>query len=161
MQIQETAILIVEDDQVILSILKNVFSKYFNVVHTASNGKIAQEMVREKNPDLILTDIQMPEVDGIDFVIKLRSEGKNTPVVMISSSKDRSYLMKAIKLGVQDFVEKPFKKADVEMAVHRVLEIAVRTNALPSLISQFGLESAEVKQQKKLVGLFQAISARA
>lgn len=161
MQNQETSILIAEDDPEILSLLENIFSKHFNKVYTAPNGKIAHSIVKESNPDLILTDIQMPELSGMDFVIKMRSEGNNTPVVMISSSKDRDDLMKAIKLGVQSFVEKPFKRADVEMAIHRVLEITVRNNDLNNMIFLFGKDSKEVKQQRKLIGLLQAISARA
>jgi CheY-like chemotaxis protein len=160
MDIAESSMLIVEDDQEILSILKNIFAKHFTNIFTASNGGGAYDILREHRPDLILTDIQMPGMNGIEFMIKLRSEGKNVPVVIISSSKEREDLMKAIKLGVQDFVEKPFKKADVELAVYRVLEIAVRNNDLPGLITKYGVESSEVKQQKKLIGLLQAISAQ-
>jgi YesN/AraC family two-component response regulator len=155
----ETSILIAEDDPEILEILENIFSKYFNIIYTANNGKLAQSIVRDQKPDLILTDIQMPESSGIDFIVQMRSEGRNIPVVMMTSGKDRDYLMKAIKLGVQDFVEKPFKKVDVEMAVHRVLEMSVRNNNLPDLISRFGIDSAEVKHQNKMIGLLQAISA--
>lgn len=161
MQNQETSILIAEDDPEILSLLENIFSKHFNKIYTAANGRIAHSIVKESSPDLILTDIRMPELSGMDFIIKMRSEGNNTPVVMISSSKDRDDLMKAIKLGVQAFVEKPFKRVDVEMAIHRVLEIAVRNNDLNNMIFLFGKESKEVKQQRKLIGLLQVISARA
>jgi YesN/AraC family two-component response regulator len=160
MQNQETSILIVEDDPDILSILSNIFTKHFNIIYTATNGKLALSVVKELNPDLILTDIQMPEINGIEFVTKMRAEGKAIPVVMISSSQDRQFLLKAIKLGVQDFVEKPFKKWDIEMAVHRVLEMAVRSNDLTNLIFLFGIESKEVKRQKKLIGLLQAISTQ-
>ncbi|MDO9181809.1 MAG: response regulator [Bacteriovorax sp.] len=160
MSVNETSILIVEDDLEILSILKNIFTKHFNIIHTATNGNSAQEIVRKSNPDLVLTDIQMPELNGIEFITQLRAEGKNTPVVIMSSGKERSDLMKAIKLGVLDFVEKPFKRADIEQAVHRVLEMTVRSNDLTNLIFIFGLESKEVKQQKKLIGLLQAISAQ-
>lgn len=161
MKIQESSILIVEDDAEIMSILMDVFTKYFNNIYTAINGKIAEEILKEKTPDIILTDIQMPEVSGIDFVIKMRSSGNDIPIVMISSSKDRAHLMKAIKLGVHDFVEKPFKKIEVEMAVHRVLEIAVRSNNLPELITKYGADSSQVRHQRKLIGLLKAISAEA
>lgn len=161
MSTKDTSILIVEDEPEIMEILVSIFSKYFTKVYTADNGKTAQEIVLASNPDLVLTDIQMPEVNGIDFVIKMRSEGKNTPVVMISSSKDRDDLLKAMRLGVHDFVEKPFKRADVEKAVHRVLEMAIRNNDLPKMIFLYGKESKEVKQQQKFVGLLQALSVQA
>lgn len=157
---QGTSILIVEDDPEILSILENIFTKHFNKIFTAINGKFAQQILGEFTPDIILSDIHMPECSGIDFITKIRAQGKNIPIVLISTSKDHEDLLKALKLGVQDFVEKPFKKIDVEMAVHRALEMSVRINDLPELIVKFGQDSSEVKHQKKLIGLLQAISSR-
>lgn len=157
---EETSILIVDDEPEILNILQNIFSKYFNKVYTANNGKAGFDLVIEKMPDIVLTDIRMPEVSGVDMVVKMRSEGLNTPIVMISSSKDREHLLKAIKLGVHDFVDKPFKKADVENAVHRVLEMTIRNNDLPKIMFLYGKESKEVKQQQKFVGLLQAMSVQ-
>lgn len=160
MKIQGSSILIAEDDVEVMGILKNIFSKHFDTIYTAVNGKTAQEIVKKNDPDLVLTDIQMPEASGIELIIRMRADGKNIPIVMISSSQDREDLKKAIKLGVQDFVEKPFKKAEVEMAVYRALEIAVRNNDLPDMVLRFGAESTQVRQQKKLIGLLQAISAQ-
>lgn len=156
----ETSILIIEDDLEVLSILKSVFSKHFASIHTALNGKIASQLMNKIQPDLILTDIHMPEMGGIDFIMKLRAEGKNTPIIIVSSSRDREHLIKALKLGVHDFVEKPFKRLELEMAVYRVLEMSVRNNNLPDLIKKHGSDSQEVLQQKKLIGLLQAISAK-
>jgi YesN/AraC family two-component response regulator len=161
MKNHDTSILIVEDDPEVLSTLKSIFSKYFNTVYTALNGNLAQIVLKENIPDILLTDIQMPEVDGIELVIKMRSQGNNIPVVMLSSCKDRELLIKAIRLGVQDFIEKPFKKSDLEMAVHRSLEVAVRNNSLSDLSIKYGSESFEVKKQQKLIGLLKAISAKA
>jgi CheY-like chemotaxis protein len=160
MEIIESSILVVEDDLEIQSILKNLFSKKFSKVFIAGNGLIALDILKEQKPDLILTDLHMPEMNGIDFIFKLRAEGKNTPVIIVSSSKDREDLLKAVKLGANDFVEKPFKKVDVESAVYRVLEIVVRNKNLPELINRFGRDSQEVKKQEKLIGLLQAISAQ-
>jgi DNA-binding NtrC family response regulator len=160
MKNHETSILIVEDDPEVLSVLQAIFSKYFTTVLTALNGNLAQNILKEKTPDLLLTDFQMPEVDGIELVMKMRSQGINIPVVILSSAKDRGLLIKAIKLGVQDFIEKPFKKVDLEMAVHRSLEVGVRNNNLSDLVNKFGADSFEVKKQQKLIGLLKAISAR-
>lgn len=159
MQINETSILIVEDEPEILNLLKNIFSKYFSKVYTATNGKRGMEIVKESSPDIVLTDILMPEISGTELIAKMRSEGIDTPVIIISSSRERDDLKKAIKLGVYDFIEKPFKRADVEKVVSRVLEMAVRNNDLPRMIFLYGIHSKEVKQQKKFIGLLHAISA--
>ena len=102
----------------------------------------------------------MPELGGVEFVKNLRATGNSTPVVFISASKDRYDLIKALKLGVHDFIEKPFKIEELEMAVHRTLEMSVRSNALPELILKFGADSCEVMKQRKLIGLLQAISLK-
>jgi DNA-binding NtrC family response regulator len=160
MRVQGTSILIVEDDLEVLNILKEVFENFFNNVHTAINGSVAQEMLADTIPDILLTDIDMPEMNGVDLVIKLRADGINIPVVMMTSNKDREFIIKAVKLGVQDFVEKPFKKKEIEMAIFRSLEIASRNNHIPDLILKFGEESIEVKKQQKRIGLLKAISAQ-
>lgn len=157
---EETSIVIVDDEPEILNILQSIFSNYFKNIYTANNGKSGLDLIVEKKPDIVLTDIRMPELSGVDMVVKMRSAGINTPVVMISSSKDREHLLKAIKLGVHDFVDKPFKRADVENAVHRVLEMTVRNNDLPKIMFLYGKDSKEVKQQQKFVGLLQAMSVQ-
>lgn len=60
---------------------------------------------------------------------------------------------------IYDFIEKPFKRADVEKVVFRVLEMVVRSNDLPQMIFLYGAHSKEVEQQKKFIGLLHAISA--
>ena len=138
MEIHQTSLLIVEDDSEILSILENIFSKHFGIIYTADNGKIAQKIVNDKNPDIILTDIEMPELSGLDFVINIRSEGNNVPIVIMTGAKDREYIIKAIKLGIHDFVDKPFKESDVDSVIHRLLEISARENALILMPIIFG-----------------------
>lgn len=155
-----TSILIIEDEQEIVTLLQTYLSKEFHHIFVAENGLAAQKIIKEKNLDIILCDINMPQMNGFDFLTKLRAEGLNTPVIMVSSSKDRADIVKAMKLGVQDFIEKPFKKKDVEMAIYRVLEVSVRSNTLPDLISKYGVESYEVKQQRKMIGLLQVLNAK-
>lgn len=157
----ETSILIIEDENEMQIVLKKIISKHFNIIYVASDGKAAEKIVRENKPDLILTDIEMPEQSGIDFVIKMRSEGLDIPTIIVSGSRHREHLLKALKLGIQNFVEKPFKKEDIEMAVYRALEISVREKGLLDLINKFGENSPEVKQQHKLIGLLQALSSQA
>ena len=160
MDIHQTSILIVEDNLEILDLLKNVLQRHFNTVFTATNGKLAHAIVSDKNPDLILTDIVMPEQSGIDFAIKIRAEGKTTPIIMISGTNDKDDLLKAIKIGVKDFIEKPFNVDEVEKIVHRVLEVSLREANLPEMITRYGLDSIEVLRHKRLIGLLQAISSK-
>ncbi len=160
MQNEETSILIAEDEPEILDFLTSILSKHFNVIYTANNGKTAEKIVREKKPDLILADIDMPEKNGIDFAIKMRAEGIDTPIIIVSGSKDREHLLTAIKVGIIDFIEKPFKEENLLNAVYRVLEVDNRERNLPDLINRFGKDSAIVRQHKKMAGLLRAISTQ-
>ncbi len=97
MQIKETSktsILIVEDELEILNLLKNIFSKHFSRVYTATNGRAGLDIVKESSPDIVLTDILMPEISGTELIVKMRSEGIDTPVIIISSSREREQMLK-------------------------------------------------------------------
>lgn len=154
-----TTLLIVEDDNELRSLLQNMFSKQFSTVLTAVNGKVAEEILKENTPDLVLSDLHMPEKGGIEMVKTLRAQGNDIPVVIMSSSTDRAELLKVLKLGVLDYVEKPFNRKDLEKAILRTLQVVLRTHSLPDLITMYGAESEQVKKMKKLIGLFRVINA--
>lgn len=154
-----TTILIVEDDQELRTMLQSMFTKQFSTVLTAVNGKMGEEMLQEHTPDLVLSDLHMPEMGGIDMVKSLRAKGNDVPIVIMSSSTDRAELLKVLKLGVLDYVEKPFKRKDLEKAILRTLQVAMRTHGLQDLVAIHGPESEEVKKMKKLIGLFRIMNA--
>ena len=160
MSLERPSILIVEDNFEILNILKSILSKHFNNIFTAENGEIGAHLFAVHEPDLVLTDLNMPVVGGLDFLKRIRLDGNQTPFIMVSSSSDRSDLINAMKLGVTHYVEKPFTVEEVEQAVFKTLEIEIRKNNLPNMIFLFGLESKEVSKQKKFIGLLQAVSAK-
>lgn len=157
---QENSILIVEDDEDILQVLVDIFSDTFGKVFTAKNGTIALDILKDNIPDILLTDLEMPGLDGVELIMKLRAEGNAVPVIILSGKCEKHFLLKAIKLGVHDFVEKPFKKETVVNAVYRVLEMKVREKDLPNMMFIFGKDSKEVKRHQKLIGLLQAIGAK-
>ena len=160
MAINETSILIAEDDPELMIIFQSILSKYFTHVYSATNGKIAEELAKEKKPDIIVTDIEMPEENGLSFALKMRALGDKTPIILVSGSKNREYLLQAIKVGIQNYIEKPFRAADLEAAVHRALEISTRENDLPELISKYGNDSTEVIHQRKMIGLLTALNSK-
>ncbi len=159
MKFEDSRVLIVEDDLDLLESLKEILSLDFDQVVTACDGVSAFLSLEESEPDLIFSDIKMPGFDGIELVKKLRSEGKNIPVILASGTADKEDLMRALRLGVLDFVEKPYTTEAVRTAVFRVLEIASRGQDLQNLISEHGVDSPIVKRQQRMIGLFQVVNS--
>lgn len=103
-------VLVVDDSALVRSLLAEIINrqKDMECVGTANDPLIAREMIRELNPDVITLDIEMPRMDGIDFLGRLMRL-RPTPVVMISTLTERGaeVTMKALELGAVDFVAKP------------------------------------------------------
>ncbi len=99
-------VLIVDDEPSIVEILQELLSDYTTL--TASNGKEALEQTKVHQPDLILSDVSMPQMTGLQMLQELRSQGNKVAVVFISAFGDAKNLRTAWQLGALDFVDKPF-----------------------------------------------------
>lgn len=108
-------ILIADDSRVTLSMLKYMFEKNGYNAHTAENGWKAARIAEEIKPDLILTDCFMPVMDGFELVGELKQNPalRHIPVVMITSSKERSHIIKALSSGAVDYIIKPFDESEM------------------------------------------------
>ncbi|MBQ6371618.1 MAG: response regulator [Oscillospiraceae bacterium] len=92
------------------------------VVGEASNGLAGLAVIKERKPDLIVADIKMPVMDGIDMVRALREEGMVSRVIFLTAYSDFSYAQHAVKLGAADYLLKPFRDGELEAAVRRAFE---------------------------------------
>lgn len=87
------------------------------VVAEASNGLEALEAVKHYNPSLIITDLKMPQMDGIEMLRRLREDGNNVYVIILTAYDSFTYAQSALRLGAVDFLLKPFHDGDLEQAV--------------------------------------------
>lgn len=90
------------------------------VAGEAANGNEGLEMVRRCSPDLIITDLKMPEMDGIEMVQTLREQGNNVSVIILTAYDTFSYAQSALRLGAADYILKPFHDGELEAAIERV-----------------------------------------
>ena len=90
------------------------------VVGEAANGAEGLEVIRRERPDLIVTDIKMPRMDGIEMLRQLRSEGNAAAVILLTAYSDFTYAQAAVKLGAVDYLLKPFHDGELEEAVERL-----------------------------------------
>ena len=99
--------LYVEDDDFIKESFSFMLKRYFKELFIAQNGAIGLELFKEKNPDIIISDIRMPVMDGIEMVSKIKELDPNAYVIFITAFSDVEYLKAAIDLGVEGYITKP------------------------------------------------------
>ncbi len=108
-KLKTLTILYAEDEVGIRKNIADSLSYFVREVYEASNGAEAYEIYEEKNPDIILSDIHMPVLNGIDFVKKVRQKDRKIPIVMITAHTDRKYLLEAVELHMEKYLVKPIE----------------------------------------------------
>jgi two-component system response regulator VanR len=103
-------ILYVEDDADVRKVAVEYLSRICKEVLEAENGKEALNVWRDENPDIIITDISMPKMNGIDMARYIRAEDLKTPIIVATAYTDQEYLLKAVELQLVKYIVKPITK---------------------------------------------------
>ena len=115
-------ILICDDAAFMRMMIKDILSKNgYNVVGEAENGAKAVEKYAELKPDLVLMDITMPEMDGIQALKKIKESDPSALVIMCSAMGQQAMVIESIQAGAKDFIVKPFQADRVIEAVKKVV----------------------------------------
>ena len=119
------SILVVEDEHTLLKLLEYRLGKHYEV-HTASNGEKALERIEEKIPDLIVSDIMMPRMDGFELqaALQQRKDTETVPFIFLTAKSDEESRLKGMRTGVDDYITKPF---DIEQLLARIDRLLKRT----------------------------------
>ncbi len=149
-------ILVVDDTRNVQVLLSDfLLSQDFEVL-TAYDGREALEVVRESNPDLILLDIMMPNMDGYQFISHLRRES-SIPVIMITAKQQEADLIHGFDLGADDYITKPFRLRELLVRMRAVLRRAgpSETNEPRLMVGDISLDNSkhEVKKQDQAIEL--------
>ncbi len=143
------SILVVDDDRNICKMIEiNLRKEKEYVVDTANSGEACLKMIRENVPDLILLDIQMPGIDGIETLTRIRNEEPRIPVVMMSAHGTIEKAVKSMKLGAYDFIQKPFPSDRLLVTVRN----ALTTSSLKQEIDSLRSELKDRFQFKNIIG---------
>ncbi|MCX7708916.1 MAG: response regulator [Clostridia bacterium] len=115
-------ILIVDDAAFMRMMIKDILSKNgYEVVGEAENGARAIEKYKELIPDLVVMDITMPEVDGIQAVKEIKKINADAKIIMCSAMGQQAMVIESIQAGARDFIVKPFQAERVVEAVKKVV----------------------------------------
>ena len=139
-------ILIVDDETITLKIVKALLEKEGAIVFTAKNGEEALEILKTSKilnelPDIILTDIFMPEMDGFQFIQEVKNQKFIIPIVALTGKGDTQTVVKLFRNGISDYVEKPFSVKDVDI---------IRNILKRNKEHKERLEKEKLKQQEQL-----------
>jgi len=138
-------ILIIEDDTGIQLSLKDEFESERYIVYTADDGEEGLKMVEAQKPDLIILDIMLPILDGYEVCKKLRREGDNTPIIMLTVKDKEIDKVLGLELGADDYVTKPFSLREL---LARVKTIFRRTEERSTELTSYCIGETELNFKK-------------
>ncbi len=127
-------ILVVDDERTIIQIVEQRLRRDGFDVLSATTGAEALAMLREHEPAAVLLDIGLPDIDGFDVLRRLRAEGFNVPVIMLTARGEEVDRVVGLELGADDYVVKPFSPREL---VARVRALLRRTAEAAALRAQF------------------------
>ncbi len=114
---KRTRILLADDHEVLVNLLKTELTRDFDVVGTVANGLALIQKARELDPDVIVTDIAMPRLNGFDALLQLKQEYPDLKFVMLTGFDEQALAQKAVTVGASAFVLKMFLSEELRPAI--------------------------------------------
>ena len=156
---QTQTILVVDDEPGIRLVLEKRLATWNFQVLTAENGRRAMALIQTEHPDVVITDLFMPEVDGFELLGHIRKTVPDLPVIVISGQGELGDVIQALRLGAWDYLYKPIEKASfLRLTLDRVLEKArlLKENRtyrhhLEELVAQKSSELAANERRYRIV----------
>jgi C4-dicarboxylate-specific signal transduction histidine kinase len=151
----DITVLFVEDEDVLRAIYERILNKFVKTLFVAENGKEGLEKYKECQPDLIITDIQMPVMDGLEMIEEIRASDHNVRIVILSAYGETEYFMDAIKIGVNSFLLKPVETKKLialveELAKGILLERELIEQELKRRLAEENLRKLNEELEKRI-----------
>lgn len=154
-------ILIVEDDENIRELISFNLKSENYTIEEAETGEEGIKKAKQTNPDLILLDLMLPEMDGLDVCRQLKSEAdtKDIPIIMVTAKGEESDIVTGLELGADDYVTKPFRPKELIARIRNILRRISRINKTETAETlhihdiDIHLGKREVKVKGKLIDL--------
>jgi len=115
-------ILIVDDDNRILKLLKQFLQQNNFLVSAATSAKEAFELLENFIFDLIILDVMMPEITGLEFAEKIKAAGKTLPIIMLTALSEQEDRIKGLEAGAKDYITKPFEPRELLLRINNLID---------------------------------------
>jgi len=127
-------VLLIEDEEKLAKLLKDAIKDHFKSFIVAYDGEDGFNKFLQYSPDIIISDIMLPKINGLELVKKIKSINQNIPIIMISAYSDKEKLLDAIEIGVKKYFIKPF---DPEELIDFIKKLDIKTINKINLIDNF------------------------
>lgn len=121
-ELRKLSILCVEDEEGIRKRVINTLKYYFDVIYEASSGDEAYKLYKEYKPDIIFSDIQMNDGDGIELITKVRKDDSNIKLIVLTAYSKEEYLFNLINLNINHFILKPLNTTKLQEVLNKLLK---------------------------------------
>lgn len=154
--LQKSSILLAEDEDRVRESFKKVLLLYVDKVYDAKNGEEALELYKKHTPDIVITDIKMPRLSGLELIKKIRSSNQNIPIIVTSAYTDQDFLLESIKLSLIEYAVKPIGEAKLNSMLQECAKILLQhTQTVVTLEdgATYDLENKVFKYKNKSIVL--------
>lgn len=128
-------IMIIDDEAGVRELLADALKLAGFETVAAADAMVAQTLLRTVKPDLFIVDINMPLMDGFEFIERIRGNGDNTPALMLSARGDRADITRGLTLGADDYVTKPFGLEELVLRVRAILRRSHFAEVVPTVLA--------------------------
>lgn len=127
-KLKKSSILLAEDEDKLRASFKKVLLLYVDDVYTASNGEEALKLYKKYNPDILITDLKMPKLSGLDLIKLIRKENEHLPIIVTSAYTDQNFLLESIKLSLIEYVVKPIREANLSKLLEECAKVLLKNS---------------------------------
>ena len=117
---KDLKLLFVEDDELARDTMQMMLDEFFDTIFVASNGKKGLQVFDDNEIDIIITDINMPKMNGLEMTKEIRKKNKKIPILILSAYNDADYLMKSISYNINGYIRKPVNFEQVEQELKKI-----------------------------------------
>ncbi len=115
-------IILVEDNEMMINFLGTYLSRKYSVVKCVKPSEVFKSLMRDGEPDLVVSDYNLPSINGDKLLRELKHIIPDTPVIMVSGKKDIDVKIDCLKSGAADYIEKPFNPRELQTRIERIIE---------------------------------------
>ena len=131
--LKNLTLLLVEDEKNISSALQTALEEFFDKIIIAKNGEEGLKKFKKYSPNLVVTDISMPIMDGLTMSSEIKKVSKNTPIVVLSAYSEKEKLLEAIDIHINKYLIKPIDVEELLMSIHQIVHTDMGTSSFIKL----------------------------